>query len=76
MAIGYRVLRIHEVWHFEESQEGLFAPYVNTWLKIKLESAGYPSWCRDDTDRTRYVNDYQRKEGIRLDLNLREINRY
>ena len=32
---GYQIIKIHEVWHFPESQrkEGLFAPYVNTWLK-------------------------------------------
>ena len=27
-SLGYHVLRIHEVWHFEESRQGLFAPYV------------------------------------------------
>ena len=29
---GYRILKIHEVWHFPEAQrkQGLFAPYVNT----------------------------------------------
>ena len=67
VSLGYRVLRIHEVWHFEESQEGLFAPYVDTWLKIKQESAGYPPWCRKETDRMRYVSECERKEGIRLD---------
>ena len=41
--VGYRIVRIHEVWHFPKHQrkEGLFAAYVNTWLKIKQESAGY-----------------------------------
>ncbi|PFX27136.1 putative DNA polymerase [Stylophora pistillata] len=67
IALRYRVLRIHEVWHFEESEQGLFAPYVNTWLKIKQESAGYPAWCQDDTDRAGYVDDFRRKEGIELD---------
>ena len=42
--VGYRIVHIHEVWHFPEAQrqEGLFVDYVNTWLKIKQDSAGYP----------------------------------
>ena len=44
---GYTLIKIHEVWHFppEQRQTGLFADYVNTWLKLKQESAGWPSWC-------------------------------
>ena len=39
VAQGYTIHRIHEVWHFppEQLQTGLFAEYVNTWLKIKQE---------------------------------------
>ena len=45
---GYTLVKIHEVWHFppEQRRTGLFADYVNTWLKIKQESAGWPSWCQ------------------------------
>ena len=41
---GYRVVQIHEVWHFppHQQQEGLFRDYVNTWLKLKQEAAGCP----------------------------------
>ena len=35
---GYCILHIHEVWHFPQTQTGLFANYVNTWLKIKEAS--------------------------------------
>ncbi|PFX25087.1 hypothetical protein AWC38_SpisGene10309 [Stylophora pistillata] len=37
--MGYQLIKIHEVWHFEKRQRGLFAPYVDTWLKIKQETA-------------------------------------
>ena len=39
---GYQILKIHEVWHFtpENRRVGLFKDYVNTWLKLKQESAG------------------------------------
>ena len=43
--VGYRIVKFDEVWHFppEQRVKGLFADYVNTWLKIKQESAGTPA---------------------------------
>jgi len=56
--MGYVIRKIHEVWHFKKRQKGLFADYVNTWLKIKQESAGYPAWCNTPEDKARYVDQY------------------
>lgn len=41
--LGYKIIKIHDVWHFREEDRrlGLFADYVNTWLKIKQECAGW-----------------------------------
>lgn len=46
--LGYRILKIHEVFHFLEEQRKvvLFEDYVNSWLKIKQESAGWPDGCK------------------------------
>ena len=40
--LGYRILIIHEVWHFPEDQrkEGSFEDYVNKWLKNKTKASG------------------------------------
>ena len=67
---GYVIKRIHEVWHFPESQRktGLFAEYVDKWLKQKQESAGWPSWCQSLEQKREYILDYEQKEGIRLDV--------
>jgi len=67
--VGYRIVHIHEVWHFleEQREEGFFADYVNMWLKIKQESAGYPRWAQTEEQKQQYVRDYQDKEGITLD---------
>ena len=51
----------------------VFADYVNTWLKIKQESAGYPGWAQTE-QKQQYVRDYQAKEGITLDPLLVEKN--
>ena len=37
---GYRLLHIHEVYHFPDTQVGLFAEYIDTWLKLKEEASG------------------------------------
>ena len=67
---GYTLIKIHEVWHFppEQRQTGLFANYVNTWLKIKQESVGWPNWCQTLEQKRDYILRYQEREGIRLDI--------
>ena len=67
---GYTLLKIHEVWHFspEQRQTGLFANYVDTWLKLKQESAGWPAWCQTLEQKREYILRYQEREGIRLDI--------
>ena len=67
---GYTLVKIHEVWHFppEQRRTGLFADYVNTWLKLKQESAGWPSCCQTLEQKREYILRYQEREGIRLDI--------
>ena len=66
--LGYRIVKI-QVWHFREEDRrvGLFADYVNTWLKIKQESAGWPDECHTPEQKDAYLLDYEEKEGIRLE---------
>ena len=73
---GYRILKIHEVWHWEESQRktGLFAPYVNKFLKAKQEASGWPSDCVTDQQKAEYVTEYEKHEGIQLDKDKIEVN--
>ena len=67
---GYTLVKIHEVWHFppEQRRTGLFKDYMNTWLKLKQESAGWPSWCQTVEQKGDYIQRYQEREGIRLDI--------
>ena len=46
LELGYRLDCIHEVWHFPESSQDLFASYINTFLKIKQEASGFPMTVR------------------------------
>ena len=67
---GYTLLKIHEVWNFpaNQQQSGLFAEYVNKWLKIKQEASGWPTWCQTMEQKRNYIVNYQEREGIRLDI--------
>ena len=71
---GYEVLEIHEVWHWEETTNQLFSPYVNLYLKRKQEASGYPKHCVTDEQKQQYIDEYYEHEGIRLDPNNIEYN--
>ena len=64
--LGYQVQYIYEVWHFEQTCEGLFADYVNTWLRIKQEASGWPKEDMSEEEKRKYIHDYNEKEGIQL----------
>ena len=57
------------MWHFtpENRRVGLFKEYVNTWLKLKQESAGWPADCVISEQQEAYRADYEAHEGIKLE---------
>jgi len=62
----------------ETGDGGHFANYINTFLKLKEEASGYPSWVRSPEDEDRYVELFWQSEGIRLDrecINFNAANR-
>ena len=59
--------KVHEVWHFEESASGLFAEYVDTWLKIKTEASGWPKDCETEEEKQDYIRRFEEKEDIPLE---------
>ena len=71
---GYRILQVHEVWHIPQSSDGLFKEYVDTFLKIKQESSGYPKNCTTEEQRQQYEDEYLAVEGIQLDRSKIEHN--
>lgn len=68
-------MKIYEVYHFEESsmydiskgKGGLFAEYVNLFLKLKQQASGFPSGCETYEQKMKYIEQYALREGIRLD---------
>ena len=66
---GYCIFKIHEVFHFppEQRRQGLFKEYVNTFLKVKQEAAGWLDGCETEAQKADYVREYEEKEGIALE---------
>ena len=63
---GYKVLQLYEVWHFKNKSDQLFRQYIDTFLKLKQEASGWPSWIRNEADKDRYIQEYFEKEGVKL----------
>ena len=63
VAIGCVIVAIYEAWNYNEttvcdqatSEGGLFAQYINTFLKIKLEASGYPIGCTTPKKKTAFI---------------------
>jgi hypothetical protein len=73
--LGYVVDRIYEVVHFEEKSSDLFQGYVRTFLKIKQQAAGWAKLqCTTEEEKERYLLDYERAMGIRLEESKIESN--
>ena len=80
--VGYRVLRIFEVYHFkerarysrEEEGSGLFTDYVNLFLKGKAEASGWPANDMTGEEKDRCIQDFFDSEGVRLEKDNVKFN--
>ncbi|XP_019627734.1 PREDICTED: uncharacterized protein LOC109472406, partial [Branchiostoma belcheri] len=68
---GYNILQMYEVHHFQNTSTTLFRGYIDTFLKLKQESSGWPLWVVNAADRSsaeeQYLREYEQNEGIKLD---------
>ena len=49
--MGYKVVKIHEVWHFQDKTNWLFRGYIDMFLKKKQKASWWPGWCQTDEDK-------------------------
>ena len=72
--LGYKVVRIHEVWHYPLKQDRLFAEYIDTFLKIKQQASGWPAGVETEDEKDAYVEEFLQHEGIQLDKDSIAVN--
>tara|TARA_R100001086_G_scaffold243116_1_gene171605 strand:- start:2739 stop:6575 length:3837 start_codon:yes stop_codon:yes gene_type:complete len=65
--LGYKITKVFEIRYYTETTTELFKPYVSKFLKIKQESSGFPLWVKTEEDKDKYIQDYQDRQGIKLD---------
>lgn len=70
---GYTILKLYEAWEYTTTkydpvtkEGGIFAEYINTFLKIKTEASGYPSWVQSENDKNSFINSFYNREGVLL----------
>lgn len=71
---GYKIIKIYEIWEYETTcydpntkTGGVFVEFINTFLKIKQESSGWPQNCKTEKDRLKYIQEYEQHENIILE---------
>ena len=65
--MGYEIETIYEVWHFPKTVRGLFAKYVETWLKLKEQAEGWPQGCNTEEEKQAYIANFLATEGIQME---------
>ena len=73
---GYKILQRIEAWHYPNTSQynpetrtgGIWAAFINKWVKLKQEASGYPKGCDAPEERSEYVAAWKRREGIELEL--------
>ncbi|MDI9312027.1 MAG: DNA polymerase [Limnohabitans sp.] len=74
LLLGYKIIHIIEVLHYENKSEYMFKEYINLWLKEKQEASGWPIWVLNEADREKYLNEYEKHENVSLDVSKIEKN--
>ncbi len=65
-SLGYKILKVFEVWHWEKFKSDMFSSYIDNFFKIKESASGFPSHVTTDTDKDNYIKKVQEEEGITL----------
>ena len=77
---GNRILEIQEIYEYRVTQykpetgEGQFFVEYNTFLKLKAEASGYPSWVRTPADEDQYIETFWQSEGVGLEKDKIKYN--
>lgn len=79
--LGYKLIHIHEVWKYcgtqfnkKTKKGGIFAGYIDKFLKLKQEASGFPSRIVTDADKDKFIKDLEERENITLDKEKIESN--
>ena len=67
LQLGYKIIDIYEILHYDRKTDDLFKEYIDVWYKVKAEASGFPANCQTQKDKENYLTDFEKVEGIQLD---------
>ena len=74
---GYILIEIYEVLNWSENtsnEQRLFSNYINMFLQMETQASGYPSNVTMREQKNEYIRQYEKHEGVCLDLDKIEHN--
>jgi hypothetical protein len=74
LGVGYTVKKIYRTYHFQQWSSTLFKKYVKGFLKIKVESSGWPAECVTPASRQAWMDQQFRDYGIVIDPRNVKLN--
>lgn len=73
LEMGYLIVDTFEIWEYEveiydnvTKTGGIFTKYMNTFLKLKQESSGWPHENMSEEQKNQYIESFYNAEGIQL----------
>jgi len=67
ISLGYTIIKIYEVWHWNEKSNKIFEGYINYHVGKKDEASGYPKYVKTEAQKDEYVENYKKNQNIILD---------
>lgn len=65
---GYIIHKVFEIWDFPRATNDLFKSYVETFLKLKQEAAGWNKLdCKTDEEKEEYIKAFKERENVKLE---------
>lgn len=72
--LGYVITKVHKIYHWPETIQGVFKDYINIFLKMKQQAGGWPREDMTAEEKAAYIQEYKDNEGIDLDPSQIEKN--
>ena len=62
-------MKVYEIWHWPAEKWGsdLFKKFLNSFIKVKMESSGWPRSDMTEEEKDQLIEDLDRNEGIRME---------
>ncbi|KAL3102391.1 hypothetical protein niasHT_020822 [Heterodera trifolii] len=66
---GYTVRKLFHVLQYDQWSDNVFKSYVSEMMALKIHATGYPSWCNNEEEKRKYIEECWEKFGIKIENN-------